>query len=129
MPDSAGRPPTTAVPPTTPPVVVTPPVVTPPEVLPAEARVVSARARMIDKCGTRGDVYKVVKRSGVVYTSKGKVLRQGVWLKAGRIASPSAPTRPTRTLPPPGHEGVEDDVPHPLVRERPGGRTPAPGRA
>ena len=63
--------------------VVTPPVVTPPEVLPAEARVVSARARMIDKCGTRGDVYKVVKRSGVVYTSKGKVLRQGVWLKAG----------------------------------------------
>lgn len=66
--------------------VVTPPVVTPPvetpEVLPAEARVVSARARMIDKCGTRGDVYKVHKRAGVVYTSKGKVLRQGVWLKA-----------------------------------------------
>lgn len=65
------------------PPVVAPPVVAPPEVLPAEARVVSARARKIDKCGTRGDVYKVVKRSGVVYTSKGKVLRQGVWLKAG----------------------------------------------
>ncbi|MBC2935006.1 hypothetical protein [Nocardioides sp. zg-1228] len=62
--------------------VVTPPVVTPPEVLPAEARVVSARARMIDKCGTRGDVFKVHKRTGVVYTSKGKVLRQGAWLKA-----------------------------------------------
>lgn len=71
------------VPPVEPPPVVTPPVVAPPEVLPAEARVVSARARKIDKCGTRGDVYKVVKRSGVVYTSKGKVLRQGVWLKAG----------------------------------------------
>ncbi|WP_172259801.1 hypothetical protein [Nocardioides sp. zg-1230] len=79
------------VPPVEPPVatppVVTPPVVAPPEVLPevlpAEARAVSARARKIDKCGTRGDVYKVVERSGVVYTSKGKVLRQGVWLKAG----------------------------------------------
>ena len=70
-------------PPVATPPVATPPVVTPPEVLPAEARVVSARARKIDKCGTRGDVYKVVKRSGVVYTSKGKVLRQGVWLKAG----------------------------------------------
>jgi hypothetical protein len=74
------------VPPVEPPVVtppvVQPPVVTPPEVLPAEARAVSARARKIDKCGTRGDVYKVVKRSGVVYTSKGKELRQGVWLKA-----------------------------------------------
>ena len=70
-------------PPVVTPPVVTPPVVTPPEVLPAEARVVSARARMIDKCGTSGDVYKVIKRTGVVYTSKGKVLRQGVWLKAG----------------------------------------------
>ena len=74
-------PPTPPVPPVEPPV-TTPPVVAPPEVLPAEARVVSARARMIDKCGTRGDVYKVVKRSGVVYTSKGKVLRPGVWLRA-----------------------------------------------
>lgn len=74
------------VPPVEPPVVtppvVQPPVVAPPEVLPAEARVVSARARKIDKCGTRGDVYKVVKRSGVVYTSEGTTLRQGVWLKA-----------------------------------------------
>ena len=75
--------PPVVTPPVVTPPVVTPPVVTPPEVLPAEARVVSARARMIDKCGTRGDVYKVIKRSGVVYTSKGKVLRQGVWLKAG----------------------------------------------
>ncbi|MCY4727261.1 hypothetical protein NYO98_13315 [Nocardioides sp. STR2] len=75
-------PPVPPVPPVEPPV-ATPPVLAPPEVLPAEARVVSARARKIDKCGTRGDVYKVVKRSGVVYTSKGKVLRQGVWLKAG----------------------------------------------
>ncbi len=75
--------PPVVTPPVVTPPVVTPPVVTPPEVLPAEARVVSARARKIDKCGTRGDVYKVVKRSGVVYTSKGKVLRQGVWLKAG----------------------------------------------
>ena len=69
-------------PPVVTPPVVQPPVVTPPEVLPAEARAVSARARKIDKCGTRGDVYKVVERSGVVYTSKGKTLRQGVWLKA-----------------------------------------------
>ena len=75
--------PPVVTPPVVTPPVVTPPVVTPPEVLPAEARVVSARARKIDKCGTHGDVYKVVKRSGVVYTSKGKVLRQGVWLKAG----------------------------------------------
>lgn len=71
-------------PPTTPPTppVVTPPVVTPPEVLPAEVRVVKAGARHIDKCGTRSDLYKVAKRAGVVYKSNGKVLRQGVWLKA-----------------------------------------------
>ncbi len=73
-------------PPTTPPVVtppvVTPPVVTPPEVLPAEVRVVKAAAKQIDKCGRQSDLFKVAKRSGVVYTAKGKVLRQGVWLKA-----------------------------------------------
>ena len=74
--------PPVVTPPVVTPPVEQPPVVAPPEVLPAEARAVSARARKIDKCGTRGDVYKVVKRSGVVYTSKGKVLRQGVWLKA-----------------------------------------------
>ncbi len=74
--------PPVVTPPVVTPPVVQPPVVTPPEVLPAEARVVSARARKIDKCGTRGDVFKVVKRTGVVYTSKGKTLRQGVWLKA-----------------------------------------------
>lgn len=69
-------------PPVVEPPVVTPPVVTPPEVLPAEVRAVKPRARKIDKCGTRSDLYKVVKRSGVVYKSNGKVLRQGVWLKA-----------------------------------------------
>ncbi|NPD07022.1 hypothetical protein HN031_20295 [Nocardioides sp. zg-1308] len=69
----------------TPPVVtppVTPPVVTPPEVLPAQVRVVRAQARMIDKCGRSGDRIKVGERSGVVYKSRGKVLRQGAWLKA-----------------------------------------------
>jgi hypothetical protein len=68
-------------PPVTPPV-VTPPVVTPPEVLPAEVRVVKPRARKLDKCGTRSDLFKVARRDGVVYTSRGKVLRQGTWLKA-----------------------------------------------
>jgi len=70
-------------PPETPPA-VTPPAVTPPEVLPAQVRVVKPRARKIDKCGTRGDVFKVAEREGVVYKSRGKVLRQGVWLKAKR---------------------------------------------
>jgi hypothetical protein len=73
-------------PPVTPPVVtppvVTPPVVVPPEVLPAQVLVVKAGARRIDKCGRQGDLFKVAKKSGVVYTAKGKVLRQGVWLKA-----------------------------------------------
>ncbi len=64
------------------PPVVTPPVLTPPEVLPAEVRVVKPRARKIDKCGTRSDLFKVVERDGVVYTSRGKVLRQGTWLEA-----------------------------------------------
>ncbi len=63
--------------------VVTPPVVvTPPEVLPAEVRVVRAKARRIDKCGRASDLFKVAKRSGVIYKSKGKVLREGVWIKA-----------------------------------------------
>ena len=73
-------------PPDTPPVVtppvVTPPVVVPPEVLPAQVLVVKAGARRLDKCGRQGDLFKVAKKSGVVYTAKGKVLRQGVWLKA-----------------------------------------------
>lgn len=73
-------------PPVTPPVVtppvVTPPVVVPPEVLPAQVLVVKAGARRIDKCGRQGDLFKVAKKSGVIYTAKGKVLRQGVWLKA-----------------------------------------------
>ena len=73
--------PPTTPPPTTPPV-VTPPVVTPPEVLPAQVRVVKAAARRIDKCGRKSDLFKVAKRSGVIYKAKGKVLRQGVWLKA-----------------------------------------------
>jgi hypothetical protein len=69
-----------------PPPVVTPPVVTPPaappEVAPAEVRVVTANARHIDKCGRAGDMYRVGKRSGVVYRAGGKVLREGRWLKA-----------------------------------------------
>ena len=79
------------------PPVVTPPVVAPPEVLPAQVLVVKAGARTIDKCGRQGDLFKVAKSSGVVYTAKGKVLRQGVWLKAAHAArSPSARARPTR---------------------------------
>ncbi len=74
-------PPTTTPPVVTPPV-VTPPVVTPPEVLPAQVLVVKAGARRLDKCGRQGDLFKVTKKAGVVYTAKGKVLRQGVWLKA-----------------------------------------------
>jgi hypothetical protein len=66
----------------TPPVVTPPVVVTPPEVLPAEVRVVKATARSIDKCGRASDLFKVAKRKGVVYTVKGKVVRQGVWIKA-----------------------------------------------
>lgn len=66
-----------------PPVVTpTPPVTTPPEVLPAEVRVVSANARKIDKCGRASDLFKVVRRPGVVYRAAGKVVRQGAWIKA-----------------------------------------------
>ena len=75
-------------PPATPPV-VTPPVVTPPVVsrprprcCPPEVRVVKAGARWIDKCGRESDLFKVAKGSGVVYKVNGKVIRQGVWLKA-----------------------------------------------
>lgn len=64
------------------PPVVTPPVVAPPEVLPVETRLVKAEARQIDKCGRASDLFKVAKRSGVVYKADGKVLRQGVWLRA-----------------------------------------------
>ena len=74
-------PPVVTPPAVTPPVVV-PPVVVPPEVLPAEVRVVRAAARSIDKCGRASDLFKVAKRTGVVYTVKGKVVRQGVWIKA-----------------------------------------------
>ncbi len=56
--------------------------VSPPEVLPAEVRVVKARAKHIDKCGRASDLFKVSKRAGVVYKVNGKVVRQGVWLKA-----------------------------------------------
>jgi hypothetical protein len=62
--------------------VAAPPVVVPPEVLPAEVRVVTAKARHIDKCGRTSDMYKVAKRPGVVYRAGGKVLREGRWLKA-----------------------------------------------
>ena len=65
------------------PPVATPPVVPLPEVLPAQVRVVEAGARHIDKCGRESDMYKVARRSGVVYTVRGKVLREGVWLRAG----------------------------------------------
>jgi hypothetical protein len=61
---------------------VAPPVVTPPEVLPAEVRVVTAKARHIDKCGRASDMYKVARRAGVVYRAGGTVLREGRWLKA-----------------------------------------------
>jgi hypothetical protein len=66
----------------TPPVVVVPPVVAPPEVLPAEVRVVRAAARNIDKCGRDSDLFKVSRSKGIVYTVNGKVVRQGVWIKA-----------------------------------------------
>jgi hypothetical protein len=67
-----------------PPVVtpVVPPVVAPPQVLPAEARVARGAARSIDKCGRAGDLYQVGQRKGVVYTLRGTVLREGVWLRA-----------------------------------------------
>lgn len=68
--------------PTPTPPVVTPPVTNPPEVLPAEVRVVSAGAKKIDKCGRTSDMYKVATRAGVVYKVRGKVVRQGAWVKA-----------------------------------------------
>ena len=74
-------PPVVTPPVVTPPVVVAP-VVVAPEVLPVEIRVVKAEARQIDKCGRASDLFKVAKRSGVVYKADGKVLRQGVWLRA-----------------------------------------------
>ena len=62
--------------------VVTPPVVNPPEVLPAEVLVVKAKARYIDKCGRKSDLFKVGKSDGIVYRANGKVIRQGKWLRA-----------------------------------------------
>lgn len=66
----------------TPPVETPPVVVSPPEVLPAQVKVVRAQARSIDKCGRASDLFKVAKRSGVVYKVNGDVIRQGVWIKA-----------------------------------------------
>ncbi|RYB90508.1 hypothetical protein EUA93_20410 [Nocardioides oleivorans] len=75
--------PPTTTPPTEQPPVITPPVVqTPPEVLPAQVRVVQAAAKKIDKCGTRSDLFKVVKRAGVIYKANGKIVQKGVWIKA-----------------------------------------------
>ncbi|SFB27553.1 hypothetical protein SAMN05192575_106127 [Nocardioides alpinus] len=75
-------PPVVTPPVVTPPVVTPPVVVTPPEVLPAQVRVIRAAARNIDKCGRASDLFKVAERTGVVYRVNGKVVRQGVWVKA-----------------------------------------------
>ena len=74
--------PPVVTPPVVTPPVVTPPVTTPPEVLPAEVRVVAAKARKIDKCGRSSDLFKVTRSRGVIYKARGKVVRQGVWIKA-----------------------------------------------
>jgi hypothetical protein len=79
-PTDSNQPCPVTTPPATPP--ATPPVATPPEVLPAQVRVVTARARQIDKCGRASDLFKVAKRSGVVYKARGKVLREGVWIRS-----------------------------------------------
>ncbi len=76
---------------------MTPPVVSPPEVLPAQVRVVKADAKHIDKCGRASDLFKVAKRSGVVYTSRRqgaapRCLAEGV----GPARSPSVPRPRTR---------------------------------
>ncbi|WP_210502347.1 hypothetical protein [Nocardioides xinjiangensis] len=84
-PPSDSNVPCPVTPPVNPPVnppVLTPPVVVPPEVLPAQVRVVRAQARKIDKCGRSGDRFRVAERSGVIYKSRGKVLREGTWLRA-----------------------------------------------
>ncbi|MFC7363115.1 hypothetical protein [Nocardioides astragali] len=82
VPTDSNQPCPVVTPPVVTPPVVTPPVVAAPEVLPGEVRVVKAEARQIDKCGRASDLFKVAKRSGVVYEAGGKVLRQGVWLRA-----------------------------------------------
>lgn len=66
----------------TPPTPTPTPTPTPPEVLPVQASAVKAQARKIDKCGRRSDLYKVAERAGVVYTVRGKVVKQGTWLRA-----------------------------------------------
>ena len=76
--------PPVVTPPVVTPPVVTPPVVTPPEVLPAQVKVVRATARGIDKCGRASDLFKVATRTGVIYEANGTVVRQGVWIKAGK---------------------------------------------
>jgi hypothetical protein len=81
-PTDSNQPCPVVTPPVVTPPVVTPPVVAPPEVLPAEVRVVRAQARHIDKCGRAGDLFKVSRSSGIVYKANGKVVREGVWLKA-----------------------------------------------
>ena len=60
----------------------TPPV--PPTPTPEpEPKQVKAEAKMVDKCGTIGDMFAVMKGKGVVYTADGQRIREGVWLKTG----------------------------------------------
>lgn len=44
---------------------------------------VKGKAKMVDKCGTAGDLFAVMKHKGVVYTADGQRIREGVWLKTG----------------------------------------------
>ena len=72
--------------------------VSPPEVLPAEVRVVKAKAKHLDKCGRASDLFKVSKRSGVVYKVDGQVIRQGVWLKARTLKAIGAKVARSYTI-------------------------------
>lgn len=100
-PGECGTPPTPPVPPTppTPPVPPTPPYECPTGQFYAgdlnnngvmdaadcqdkPKKVVVAKAKKRDKCGTVGDRFAVKRHKGIVYTANGKrVKREGVWLK------------------------------------------------
>ena len=82
-----------------------------------------ATARSIDKCGRASDLFKVAKRSGVVYKADGKVLRQGVWIKATHPHGHGPRPVRRRDVRAEGQAGLEADL-HPQgLRPGPGGRT------
>ncbi len=79
-------PPPVVVPPVVTPPVVTPPVVTPPVPTPTptpepEPKKVKGAVKVLDKCESN-NFFKVKKVKGLHYVVKGKIVREGKWLKS-----------------------------------------------